>query len=139
MRRLITISVLFVLTLAPAASAESKKGKLLKRLTGVAACGASMLDVASTAYSVNRGGVESNGLLSNNGRPAYGKMVGIKIGACVGNLFLQEKLAPEANTAHTIKNLAITGVFSYAALHNFNVGQKMAARVRPGTPAPAAK
>jgi hypothetical protein len=54
----------------------------IRRFSAVAVCAASAADLATTAIGTNRGATEQNGLLSHNGRPMWGPMIGPNAGAC---------------------------------------------------------
>src|SRR5580698_3525299 len=64
--------------------------KWLRRVSAIAVCAMGAADLATTAIGTSRGGIEQNGLLSNNGKPLWGRMIGVNVGACGAALVLSE-------------------------------------------------
>lgn len=64
----------------------------IRRATLVAGCAASLLfDTLTTQRVAAAGGIEGNRLLSNaQGRPQWGRIVGVKAGLCGVSAILQE-------------------------------------------------
>jgi hypothetical protein len=77
-----------ILTLTVAALALSSmaqaRSNWIRRLSAAAVCAASGADLATTAIGTNRGAIEQNWLLSRNGRPLWGPMIGLNAASCVG-------------------------------------------------------
>jgi hypothetical protein len=62
-------------------------GKWVRRATVAGACAMSMVDLRTTRSALSRGAVETNPLLSGGG---VGRMVGMKVGVCVGQASVEE-------------------------------------------------
>jgi hypothetical protein len=116
---------LSVFSCLPAVSQERLVGgktKWVRRLTLISACAASFWDVQTTSAGVARGLSEGNSLFAGSqGKPRWGRMIGIKAALCGGSAvaqetpFIQHKLPDPAWIA---LNSALTGVFVKTALHN---------------------
>lgn len=123
----------------PAQRAEGRKHTIIRRLTGVAACGLSMWDMAQSARHTGIGGItEANGILAGRGgRADIGRMAGIKIGVCVAPLVIGEIGARWHSSALT--NLGLAGglgssvVSGMVVLHNQQVLNDAKTKTQPGT------
>jgi hypothetical protein len=106
MRKTLLIFTLAAGTLT-AAQPHRNEHRWLKRLSAVAVCAVSGADLATTAVGVSRGGIEQNGLLSHGGKPRWGLMAAVNIGACGGAIV--------AAVAPVPAWLAVTGGAAYSA------------------------
>lgn len=99
-------------TLTTSTQGESVKHKLIRRLVGAAACGLSAMDGAQSARHIGTEGiVEGNPALSDRGQLRTGRMIGLKIGACVAPFAIGEFGAARRNK--TLEELGLwTGVGS---------------------------
>lgn len=137
MRRLLLLTRFLTGFLAisiPTAQNAQASPKWLRRVTGAAACAASMVDLGTTKYAISSGGRERNPLLSDpGGSPRYGRMIGFKVGVCAGNLVIQEFLPTKGKLqgVATGINLGMTGAFAGAAIHNKGVGDRLRSRRLP--------
>lgn len=111
---------LLIFTLAAgtltAAQPHRNEHRWLKRISAVAVCAVSGADVATTAVGVSRGGVEQNSLLSNHGRPRWGLMAAVNIGACGGAIVAA--VAPVPAWLAVTGGVAFTGPKARAVGHN---------------------
>jgi hypothetical protein len=111
------MKTLLVFTLAASALNAAQPHRWLKRLCVVAVCAVSGADMATTAIGVSRGGIEQNNLLSNHGRPRWGLMAAVNIGACGGAIV--------AAVAPVPAWLAVTGGAAYSAPKAIAVGHNL--------------
>lgn len=98
----------------------------IRRITLGAACAASLgFDTMTTHRAVSAGAVEANGLLSDsNGRPQWGRVIGIKAGACIASAFLQER-AHRNDWTFTGVNIGVTAAYTLVGLHNRHVTEDL--------------
>lgn len=107
-----------------AGQAETRPGMWLRRLTMAGACAASFWDLQTTRTAVGYGGVESNRWLADaQGKPRWGRMVGMKIGVCAGTALAQElgaRYMKKSSTSYAWAgmNAALTARFVSVALSN---------------------
>ncbi|MGH7194281.1 MAG: hypothetical protein ACREJM_12240 [Candidatus Saccharimonadales bacterium] len=113
----------------------SSKRIWIRRVTLAASCAASLVfDTISTQRAVAAGGVESNGLLANSeGRPDWGRMIGMKAGLCGASLFMQESRTfgqwrgSKSDWTWTGINLGTASVYTWAGLHNLKIASQLLA------------
>lgn len=93
----------------------------VRRLTLAASCAASFWDVQTTRAAVARGAREANGFFADaNGRPRWGRMVGVKAGLC-GAMAVVEELGfrgRRADLSFSAVNTGLAGYYTAVALHN---------------------
>jgi hypothetical protein len=107
--------IMLALVLSSAAQARSK---WIRRLSAAAVCAASGADLATTAIGTGRGAIEQNGLLSHNGRPMWGPMIGLNAAACASAI-----LGAESKRIPTYLVLPVN--FGFAAPKLAAVGQNI--------------
>lgn len=129
MRHLCAMAVLVCLN--GTAEAAPRRGVWLRRLTLVAPCASGFWDIYTTRSAVRVGAVESNRLLADTqGRPRWGRMIGLNIGLCAGTVLSQELLdrnrrSTAANYSWSAVNAAIAFRHAAAALENRGVAVDM--------------
>ena len=98
----------------------------IRRITLGAACAASLgFDTVTTHRAVSAGAAETNSLLADSqGRPAWGRVIGIKAGACVASAFLQER-AHRNEWTFTGVNIGVTAAYTWVGLHNRQVTEDL--------------
>jgi hypothetical protein len=101
----------------------------IRRITMGAACAASLgFDTFTTRRAVSAGAVETNGLLANaQGRPAWGRIIGIKAGLCAASAYVQEqsKSTPRNDWTFTAVNLGVTAGYTWVGFHNLHLAQDL--------------
>jgi len=105
-------------------SSAAPKQVWIRRLTLSAACAASLgFDTLTTHRAVSAGAIEANGLLADSqGRPNWGRVIGIKAGVCAASAFLQERTkAPHSDWTFTGVNLGVTAGYTWAGIHNLRL------------------
>ena len=128
-----------VVCLCGAARAETKPETWLRRVTAAAACAASFWDLQTTSTGVRYGGREGNAFLADaQGRPRWGRMIGVKAGLCGGMLLAQELgvrhvRKSTASYAWTAMNAALAARFLSVSLQN----RRVAAVLKQGQSGPA--
>jgi hypothetical protein len=131
MTRLFRALALVVCLCGPATAQASGKGVWLRRATLAAACAASFWDVRTTRTAVSLGALERNRLLAGpDGKPRWGRMIGIKAGLCAGSAAAQElrlfvPSKPLGDAAWTAANAAIAGSFVRLSLGNRRVAGEL--------------
>lgn len=111
----------------------SSKAKWIRRVTLVAACGASLaFDTLSTRRAVANGAVESNGLLAgSNGGVSWGRVIGLKAGFCGVSTILQETHvfgqwdSPKADWTWTAANSGTAAIYTWAGFHNLTLAKEL--------------
>ena len=104
----------------------------IRRISLGAACAASLgFDTVTTHRAVSAGAVETNGLIANSqGRPAWGRMIGIKAGVCAGSAFLQERhsswQSPRSDWTFTGINTGIAAGYAWVGLRNLKLSNDLA-------------
>jgi len=99
----------------------------IRRITLASACAASLgFDAVTTNRAVSAGAVESNGLLADSqGRPQWGRVIGIKAGTCIASAFLQERQrftrTAQTDWTFTGVNLGVTAGYTWVGLRNLQV------------------
>ena len=128
---------LLIATPVPALSADladqehprTPKRVWIRRATLAAACAASLaFDTLSTRSAVAGGAVEGNALFANaQGKPQWGRMIGIKSGFCGVTAMLQETHVfhawqnPDADWSWTAINSGTAAFYSWAGWHNLQI------------------
>ncbi|GEM_PF-1755717 len=103
----------------------------VRRITLGAACAASLgFDTVSTHRAVIAGAVETNGLLADSqGRPQWGRVIGIKAGACAASAFLQERhyswSSPRSDWTFTGVNLSTTAAYAFVGIRNLKLANDL--------------
>ena len=103
----------------------------IRRITLASACAASLgFDAVTTHRAVSAGAVESNGLLADSqGRPQWGRVIGIKAGMCAASAFLQERhsawQSPRSDWTFTGVNLGVTAGYTWIGLRNLRVADDL--------------
>jgi hypothetical protein len=118
---------------------RSTKGVWIRRVTLIAGCAASLaFDTITTRRAAAAGGVEGNGILADSeGRPQWGRVIGLKSGSCAASSVLQEThmfgawKGPNADPVWTGVNLGITAEYTWAGFHNLNLANTMSAASAP--------
>jgi len=108
---------------------ENSHRTWIRRVTFIAACAASIgFDTLSTRHAVSSGAVESNGLLAGpQGAPAWGRMIGIKIGLSAATVVLEEThvfgrwKSPNADWTWTAVNSGTASLYTWAGFHNLDL------------------
>jgi hypothetical protein len=103
----------------------------IRRITLVAACAASVgFDTMSTRRAVSAGAVETNPLLADpNGKPQWGRMIGIKAGVCGASAFLQERhSSARSDWAWTAGNAATAAAYTWTGFHNLHVANELSGK-----------
>ena len=103
-----------------------------RRITLAASCAASLaFDTLSTHRAVNAGAVEANGLFASpQGRPQWGRMIGVKAALCGTAAVVQETHlfraweSPGADWTWTGINAGVTGLYSWAGWHNLRIAAR---------------
>ena len=127
MRIVLVLAVISYLYNPALAQAQQARQSWARRLTLAASCAASLWDVQTTAAAISRGGRESNGLFSDpQGRPRWGRMIGLKAGLCGALVVAQEsKLAGRRSQFKdnfwTGANAGLTTRFTVSAIRNNSV------------------
>jgi hypothetical protein len=116
---------LFAITLLLAALCHAEqpptsKRIWIRRITLGAACAASLgFDTATTHQAVSAGAVESNPLLASQGKPAWGRVIGIKAGSCAVSAYFQEKSrSSQSDWTFTGVNAGMTAGYTAVGIHN---------------------
>ncbi len=110
-----------------AVSAQEGRHPLLRRLTLAVSCAASIWDVQTTAAAIARGGRESNGLFTDaQGRPRWGRMIGLKVGMCGVLAVAQETklMGQDSRFKDNLwigSNIGLSTRFTVSAIRNLSV------------------
>src|SRR5947208_310752 len=80
---------------------------LVRRLTQAAGCAASMIDAKTTLDASRYGAIETNPILGG-GRPGAGRIVGIKLGLCAGQIVWTEWSLRKARGTEKERRLEMT-------------------------------
>jgi hypothetical protein len=143
-RRILCTS-LFLILCSSAARAEdllvsgggerphSSKRVWIRRATLIAGCAASLaFDTITTRRVYGAGGIEANGILADSqGRPQWGRVVGMKAGSCAVSAVLQEThtfgiwQSPAADRTWTFVNLGIAAEYTWAGFHNLSLANSL--------------
>src|SRR5579872_1734580 len=132
--RLLGIGLIFAMMLPAADLVErprTPKRVWVRRITLAAGCAASLgFDTFTTRRAVAAGALESNGLLSDSqGRPRWGRVIGIKAGVCAGSVFVQERhstwQSPPSDWTFTGVNLGVTAGYTWAGFHNLSISNSL--------------
>ena len=103
----------------------------IRRITLAAGCAASLgFDTISTHRAISAGAIETNGLLSDSqGRPQWGRIIGIKAGMCAGSAFMQERhsswQSPRSDWTFTAVNLGVMAAYTWTGFHNLSVSNAL--------------
>ena len=116
--------------------ARSSRRVWIRRATLIAGCAASLaFDTVTTRRGVAAGAVEANGLLADSqGRPEYGRMIGIKAGSCAVSAVLQETHffgvwnTPAADNTWTAVNAGIAAEYTWTGFHNLSLAHRLSAK-----------
>jgi hypothetical protein len=108
----------------------------IRRATLIAGCAASLaFDTFTTRRGVAAGAVEANGLLADSqGRPEWGRMIGIKAGSCAVSAVLQETHffgawnTPAADYTWTAVNTGIAAEYTWTGFHNLSLAHSLSAK-----------
>ena len=132
--KVMCLSLLLAICGMAADSAEhpvASKRVWIRRITMATACAASLgFDTVSTHRAVAAGAIETNGLLAGaQGRPQWGRMIGIKAGVCGGSVFFQEKESrrenPQIDWTFTGVNLGVTAGYTWAGVRNLRLANDL--------------
>ena len=101
----------------------------IRRVTLAAGCAASLaFDTITTRRATANGAIETNSLLAgSNGQPAWGRVIGFKVGSCAATALLQEThtfgtwKTPASDKTWTGINLGIAAEYTWAGFHNLNL------------------
>jgi hypothetical protein len=107
-----------------AEEAPTSKRVWIRRITLGAACAANLgFDTITTHRAVSAGAAESNGLLSNSqGKPVWGRVIGIKAGTCAVSAFFQERSKTrQSDWTFTGVNAGVTAAYTAVGIHNLHV------------------
>lgn len=128
----VVCAVALLVCLAEAAEAGPNGRLWLRRLTLVGSCASAFWDIKTTRTAVRLGAVESNRLLADaQGRPRWGRIIGLNIGLCAGTALSQELLdskrrsAAAADYAWSGVNTALAFRHALAALENRRVAGEL--------------
>jgi hypothetical protein len=108
----------------------------IRRATLIAGCAASLaFDSFTTRRGVAAGAVEANGLLADSqGRPEWGRMIGIKAGSCAVSAVLQETHffgawnTPTADYTWTAVNTGIAAEYTWTGFHNLSLAHSLSTK-----------
>jgi hypothetical protein len=106
-----------VIILASTADAAERPHKWLRRISAAAVCLVNSADLTTTAIGTSHGGIEQNGLLARNGKPAWGRMLAVNIGACAGAV-ISSRTKQLPAWAVVAGNAAFTVPKAAAVIHN---------------------
>lgn len=111
-----------VLACVLACPARAASWKFWRRAGLAASCAASFLDIAST-HAAGPAVLEANPLYRGAaGRPAYGRMIGIKIGACVAPIVISEfKSSRKVDIGLAAGGFSAGASYTAVAVHNFRL------------------
>jgi hypothetical protein len=132
--KLLGIGLLFAMALPAGDLAEAShttKRVWIRRITLAAGCAASLgFDTITTHRAVSAGAMETNGLLADSqGRPQWGRVIGIKAGACAASAFMQERhtswQGPRSDWTFTGVNLGVTAGYTWAGFHNLGISNSL--------------
>jgi hypothetical protein len=87
MKRVIALSLIF----STAVLAGDGKHSWIRRVAAISVCAVSAADISTTSIGVRRGYTEENSLLSRGGKPRWGLMAGLNVGACAGAIIAAYK------------------------------------------------
>ena len=120
----------------PAAAAdrphETSRRIWVRRVTLIAGGAASLgFDTVTTRRATAAGAVESNALFADSqGRPQWGRIIGIKAGLCGGSAVFEEThvfhawKSPSADWTWTTINAGTAGFYTWTGWHNLQLNPK---------------
>lgn len=118
--------IIFSIVLLLPGSAHAADWTKLRRISQIAGCAASMLDARSTI----RPGLNETNPILGRGNPNAERIIGLKLGICVGTIIASEwshRQAPQAmqrEKAGAYIGLASAGLYGGLAVRNFRIETK---------------
>lgn len=132
--RYVWVAALLV-CLSESAPAQKRGHPWIRRITLAASCAASFWDLQTTRAAVSQGAFEGNRFLANaDGSPRWGRIIGLKAGLCGGMVLTEVLVGRKHETASIAVNSALAGLYSAAAIHNYQVMHQLADRRRAAAP-----
>lgn len=124
--------VLTLLLASALITSAATPSRLIRRLSLAAVVAAEAMDAYSTHVAAANGALEANPLLSRNGHPMFGRIIGIKIGMVAGLAFAQEfrygKSSRTREQMWTLTNSLIAGPAMFTTQRNFALADRLKAR-----------
>ncbi len=112
----------------------TSKRTWIRRVTLASACAASLgFDSLTTRRAISAGAVESNAFLANaQGRPDWGRTIGIKAALCGASVYLEEhhRRLRNAQSDWTLTgvNVGLTAGYTWIGLHNLRLASDLQAK-----------
>lgn len=130
--RLSGVRVLALLLVSSLVAPAATPSRLIRRLSLAALVAAEAMDAYSTSRAVSNGALEANPFLAQNGRPMWGRIIGVKIGIVAGMGLAQEFAFRKSVRNHdqlwTLSNSLIAGPAMFATQRNFALADRLKGR-----------